>query len=183
MNHRTNFFHNLLSPERICACGCALFLLFSAVSCVERPAPDQVTAAYFETLSQGNMFAVRPFLTPDGQEILDQMAAVPEIRAALESNREAQKQFWKGIVHSVSQPSINGSRAEVDFIAEVPGRGKASCRIVLFLIDGDWRISSTSIRGLQAERFQHELMALKAPPASAGGQPAAGAGDAAEEKK
>ena len=52
-----------------CLCAVAL-TVFTA--CVERPAPDQVTAAYFEAVAQDDMFALRPFLTPDGQEILDQ---------------------------------------------------------------------------------------------------------------
>lgn len=155
-----------------CLCAVAL-TVFTA--CVERPAPDQVTAAYFEAVAQDDMFALRPFLTPDGQEILDQMAAVPALRAAMESGREAQKQFWTGVVRSVSQPSIEGKRAVVDFLAEVPGRGKTSCRIVLFLIDGEWKISSTSVSGLGADRFRNELMALKAPPS----EPAAAAGKAA----
>ena len=142
-----------------------LLLTVFAVSCVEQPSPDQVTAAYFETVANGDPFAVRPYLTPDGQEILDQMAALPQIRAAIESQRGVQKQFWSGIVRSVSQPSIEGSRAVVVFTAEVPGRGRASCPVVLFLIDGQWRISSTSISGLQSDRFRNELTALKAPPA------------------
>lgn len=169
MNRQTNIHSSRkqkAASARLLSAVCALFLVLFAVSCVERPAPDQVTAAYFEAVAQGDMFALRPFLTPDGQEILDQMAAVPKLRAAMESGREAQKQFWTGVVRSVSQPVIEGSRAVVDFIAEVPGRGKASCPIVLFLIDGEWKISSTSVSGLQADRFRNELMALKAPPAA-----------------
>ena len=154
-----------------------LLMMVFAVSCVERPSPDQVTAAYFKTVANGDPFAVRPFLTPDGQEILDQMAAMPQIRAAIESQRGVQKQFWSGIVCSVSQPSIEGSRAVVVFTAEVPGRGRASCPVVLFLIDGDWRISSTSISGIQTDRFRNELMALKAPPAKS--EPPAAAPSAA----
>ena len=165
---------------RLLPAVCALFLALFAVSCVERPAPDQVTAAYFEAVARGDMFALRPYLTPDGQEILDQMAAVPKLRAAMESGREAQKQFWTGVARSVSQPVIEGSRAVVDFTAEVPGRGKASCPIVLFLIDGEWKISSTSVSGLQADRFRNEMMALKAPPAETA---PAGKADNASEKK
>lgn len=181
------FKNNAVYRSFSCTAASLLLILF-AVSCVERPSPEQVTAAYFETMAAGDMFAVRPYLTPDGQEILDQMAAVPELRAAMESQREAQKQFWNGFVHSVSQPSIEGSRAVVVFTAEIPGRGRASCPIILFLIDGEWRISSTSISGLQADRFRNELMALKtspvAPAASAAAAPAAAPASApAAEKK
>lgn len=158
--------------RNLCLAAAALLLTGFAVSCVERPSPEQVTSAYFETVAGGDMFALRPYLTPDGQEILDQMAAVPELRKAMESQREAQKQFWHGVVRSVSQPSVEGSRAVVVFTAEVPGRGRASCPIVLFLIDGQWRISSTSISGLQADRFRSELMALKTPVQSAAASPA-----------
>lgn len=167
MKRVSDFFRLRLPVTRNASLAAAVILLtVFAVSCVERPSPEQVTAAYFETVAGGDMFALRPYLTPDGQEILDQMAAVPELRAAMESQREAQKQFWNGIVRTVSQPSIEGSRAVVVFTAEVPDRGRTSCPIVLFLIDGEWRISSTSISGLQADRFRNELMALKAPPAA-----------------
>ena len=164
MKTGSDFCRFLLPSIRNSALFCAALLLtVFAVSCVERPSPDQVTAAYFETVAGGDMLAMRPYLTPDGQEILDQMAAVPALRNAMESQRETQKQFWNGIVRTVSQPSIEGSRAVVVFTAEVPGRGRASCPIVLFLIDGQWKISSTSISGLQADRFRNELINLKAP--------------------
>ena len=149
-------------------CLCAVALA-AFTACIQRPSPEQVTAAYFEAVAEGDMFALRPFLTPDGQEILDQMAAVPELRAAMQSQREGQKQFWTGIQRSVSQPSIEGNRAVVNFTAEVPGRGKAVCPVVLFLIDGEWKISSTSISGLGADRFRNELVALKMTAASAAG--------------
>jgi len=178
------FPHCLIPSIRTGSLSCAaaaLLLTVLAVSCVERPSPEQVTAAYFEAMADGDTFAIRPYLTPDGQEILNQMAAVPELRAAMESQHAAQKQFWNGIVRTVSQPSVEGSRAVVVFTAEVPGRGRASCPIVLFLIDGQWKISSTSISGLQADRFRTELMTLKAPPA-APAAPAPSAKPAAADK-
>jgi len=161
---------------------CAACLLGLCAACVQRPSPEQVTAAYFEAVAQGDMFALRPFLTPDGQEILDQMAAVPELRAAMQSQREVQKQFWDGIRKSVSLPAIEGNRAVVDFTAEVPDRGRATCRIVLFLIDGEWKISSTSVSGQGADRFRNELMALKMP-VSAAVETAPAATSASGEKK
>ena len=182
MKTHFSFFHfpgirNGVVRRLSCAAAFLLLTVF-AVSCMERPSPDQVTAAYFETMANGDTFAIRPLLTPDGQEILDQMAAMPEVRAAMDSRREAQKQFWSGIVRTVSQPSIEGNRAVVVFTAEVPGRGRASCPIVLFLIDGEWRISSMSVTGLQADRFLSELVALKAPPAPPAAAPAAPAAPA-----
>ena len=173
MKNRFAFFRlRFFEIRKSSVAAAALLLTAFAVSCVERPSPEQVTAAYFETVAGGDMFALRPYLTPDGQEILDQMAAVPELRKAMESQREAQKQFWNGVVRSVSQPSVEGSRAVVVITAEVPGRGRASCPIVLFLIDGQWKISSTSISGLQADRFRSELMALKTPVQPAAASPA-----------
>ena len=158
-----------------CAAAFLLLTVFS-VSCVKGPSPEEVTAAYFEAMASGDTFAVRPYLTPEGQDILDQMAAMPEVRKATESRREAQKQFWNGVVRQVSPSSVEGNRAVVVFTAEVPGRGRASCPIVLFLIEGDWRISSMSVTGLQADRFLSELVALKsaqAPAAASAAAPAA----------
>lgn len=152
-----------LSPVMLCLAA----ILFTG--CIQQNngdglAPEQVVKGYFETAAQGDVFGLRQYLTPDGNEVLNEFAESEEIRKALEKQKESQQQFWKGIITGFSPGQLREDGSCMVVVTLLFEGRKTAFPIILHKINGSWKISSHSFYGKRAELMQMEIVKLKMGP-------------------
>ena len=145
-------------------CAAALLLSVFCVSCRKTDPPDVVASRYFQAVATGDFLSLQEFLTPDGQYMMEELARIPQMKEEFEKQRQAQRELWSGITHSVKLQSMDQERALVLFTASYNGKS-ASVPLLFFMINGKWCLSIQSFSGAGAASFKQELDKLKAPAA------------------
>lgn len=143
-------------------CAAVLLLSVFCVSCRKTEPPDIVASRYFQAVAAGDFLSLQEFLTPDGQYMMEELSRIPQMKEEFEKQRQAQRELWSGISHSVKLQNMDQERALVLFTASYNGK-TASVPLLFFMINGKWRLSMQSFSGPDAAAFKQELDKLKAP--------------------
>ncbi len=147
---------------------CVSALCFAS-ACQKSDPPEVIVKQYFADVANGDLLSLGKYLTPDGRYELEGYAGRPEVVAELEKKRPNQIGIWKDVKHSTRLLQQTPDFAEVEFTGEYQGR-KATCTLLLFLINGEWKISIhsfTIVAGLQLELNQMKTLPSAAAQAEA----------------